>query len=303
MLNISIAYSQEGHLRGSVVDGKTNLPIAEATISISAKGLFYPADNKGKFNINNDQLSKTDSISISCIGYQTIKLKIGDMKPNGIIPLIQMVNILQEVKVGASAPLLIKVGSKEKNSGQMLQEQKPGLDRAMFMYGSKNVKGVIQSVGFYLSNGSGNLEGGDVTTPFRIRLFEVDTNGMPGREISKDIIIVSAKRNKAWFDVDISAYHIQNPDSGFFAAFSLLSYEYYQLKKGTETNDESGKHYEFGANEPADVITPRLGISWHRNVQLRSYFSVARSLENPEWHWVKDYFDQNYMIRAAIAPE
>jgi hypothetical protein len=303
LLNITIAHAQQIHLQGSVADAKTNQPIAAATISIQSKNFFYPADNEGKFNITTNKLTGTDSVGFSCIGYQTKKIKVGDIPSNIVIKLSPMVNMLQEVKVGINAPALIKVGSKEKGGGEW-SAYLTGLDLAAFMEGSQHAKGVIQTVGFYLNSGRGDkLKGGDVTVPFRVKLFEVDTNGIPGKEITKDIIIVSAKKVGAWFDVDISAYQIQNPDSGFFAAFSLLTNEYYKLKKGAATADEPLAHNGLGASNLADFNIPRLGITLREYKTPRSYFSVENSASNKNWHWEKTYSNHSYLIRASIATE
>jgi hypothetical protein len=309
--SITVAFAQPLHLHGSVVDAQTNRPIAAATISIVEKSLFYPADDAGKFDISSKELLGMDSIAFSCIGYRTKKIKVSDLQINTIIKLEPIVNMLKEVKIGVNTPVTIKVGSKQKSSNEMTWTL-TGTDMAAFMEGSKNVKGFIQTIGFYLSNGRGYLKGGDVTAPFRIKLFAVDVDGKPGEELTKDIIIVSARKDRAWFDIDISAYHIRNPDSGFFVSFTLLNYEYYKVKKGAVTDDGSGerwatidtsgvRHY-FGAWNAADVITPRLGVSSQESKQCRCYFS-GTSLQDMSWHWIKDIYHSGYMIRATIAPD
>jgi hypothetical protein len=299
LFNSLYVSAQQVHIMGEIVDVQTNLPVAAATISIVEKNLFYPANNNGEFDIASKQLMDTDSLRFSCIGYKTMKIRIGDMLLKGVVKLFPMINILGEVKI--NLPPLINVGCKD-DEGKKFTAEWAGLDQATFMEGSANVKGIINTIGFYLSSGKKSLSGGDVTAPFRIRLFYVDTNGMPGNEITKEVIIVSAKKNNAWFDVDLSAYHIQNPDSGFFASFTLLNYEYYQLRKGAKGTDEFGRRYEFGVSNSGDLRTPRLSVI-SGSKQPKSYFSVARSLDNWEWHWVKDYFDLCYMIRATIAKD
>jgi hypothetical protein len=312
ILNITLVHAQQIHLQGSIVDLNSNLPIAGATISIAYKHLFYPTDNKGKFDIENKAIMLADSLSFSCIGYQTQKVKAGDLQPNQVIKLSVSVNMLKEVKIGA--PILIKTGSKEKG-GSHVFVRGTGTDMAAFIDGSEKIKGTIQTVGFYLSNGGrtlegGSLNGGDVTAPFRVRVFAVDPDGSPGKELTKDIIIVSAKKSNTWFDVDISQYQIQDPDSGFFVSFTLLTYEYYKLKKGAITTDASGQrwatidtlgvHHVDAATNTADVITPRLGVQSDK--QTRSYFTTT-SLQNMSWHWQKEYDNRSYLIRASIAPE
>jgi hypothetical protein len=311
-LNIGIAQAQQIHLQGSIVDSQSGLRVAKATISVQSKRLFYRADGAGKFEVTSNELVTIDSVGFSCIGYETQKIKARDMKRGIIIKLSPMVNMLHEVKIGVDGPVLIKVGSKEKNNNYMSTTYHTGSDMAEFMEGSKNIKGVIQTVSFYLSNGRRALKGGDVTAPFRIRVFAVDTNSAPGEELTKDVIVVSGRKNNAWFDVDISAYHIQNPDSGFFVAFGLLNLEYYKLRKGAKTTDEFGQPWEtidtlgvrhvLGTRIPADVIAPRLGVTSGGFKNPRAYFSCTTS-QNMSWHWEKDYFNRRYLIRATIAPE
>jgi len=306
----SRVYAQQVHLQGTITDAQTNRPIASATVSIPSQHLYFKTDIAGKFDIPSGKVTDADSIGFSCIGYQTKKLKVGDIQPNALIKLAPAVNMLQEVKVNFNAPALIKVGIQVKRA-KILRSAFPGTDNATFMEGSKNIKGFIQTVGFYLGNGHGSEKGGNVTARFRIKLFEVDTDGRPGREITKDSILVSAKKSDAWFDVDISAYHIRNPDSGFFASFSLLEHQYYKVKKGVDTVDEYGHPYEIidysgvhhyrGVYIPADMMTPRLGIGSFDLMQCS--YSTWTTVQDWSWHWEKEPFNLSFLIRAEIAPD
>jgi len=311
MLSLSLVQAQQIHLQGMVTDAQTGQPVSAATVSIAAKRLFFPADSTGRFNVINIDLVKSDSVAFSCIGYQTVRMLISEVDSNAVIKLAPQVNMLGEVKVGIADPVYIKVGSKVKSS-KLSVSQHVGEDKATFMEGSKNVKGIIHTVGFYLSNGHESLKGGDVTAPFRIRLFKVDSMGKPGKEITSDIIITSAKKDDAWFDFDISSYHIHNPDGGFFVAFSLLSIKYYKLKPGARTTDEHGKkyetididgiHHDLGTENAADVIAPRLGVRDFTLARPRSFHSVE-TLQNMRWHWEPEYNNWEYLIRATIDPD
>src|ERR1700761_1104018 len=116
MLGVSLSNAQQIHLQGSVTDAQTGQPVSAATVSITAKRLFFPADSSGKFNIINRNLVKSDSVAFSCIGYQTFKMLIGDITDNVIIKLSPQVNMLGEVKIGNAGPVYISVGSKVKSS-------------------------------------------------------------------------------------------------------------------------------------------------------------------------------------------
>lgn len=110
IFNITIAKAQQLHLQGNIIDSQTNQPIAAATISIQAKERYYPADNNGKFDIITDSLTANDSVEFSCIGYQTKKIKAGDLLDKITIKLEPGVKVLQEVIIRVKP--IVKVGSK-----------------------------------------------------------------------------------------------------------------------------------------------------------------------------------------------
>ncbi len=81
------------------------------------------------------------------------------------------------------------------------------------------------------------FKNGDVTAPFRIRLFGIDTDGKPGKELTKDNDHNACEKKQIsglmWmYRLMISKI----PDSGFYAAFSLLPYEYYQITYSRRSN-------------------------------------------------------------------
>ncbi|MGZ3753910.1 MAG: carboxypeptidase-like regulatory domain-containing protein [Mucilaginibacter sp.] len=294
LFNIAIANAQQLHLTGSVIDSITNKPIANATIGLVNKNLFYPADDAGKFDISGANLTPTDSVGFSCIGYQTKKFTISGLHVDEVIKLKPLVIALNEVKVGYKSPQLIKVGS-TRNSAFATESLLPRMLQAMYMPGSAKIEGTIKSVGFYLSNGSILAPGkGDATAPFRIRLFEADANGVPGRELTSDVIIVAAKKSGRWFDVDISGYKIANPANGFFVAFSLLNADYYK-------DQNAQKNHSGYSVSSAYIQTPRLGATSNEFKESLSYKGNDH-ITNISWHR-DNYLKYNYLIRAVVVVE
>jgi len=309
LLTTTTTYARQLMLKGTVVDAQTRQPIAAATISISAIGAYYRTYNKGKFEIISDTITPNDTVAFSCIGYQAKKITVDNLLHSSTVELQPGLNILNEVKISTKLVPLIKVGSKRR-TGYELWATHPEDRMAMYMEGSKDITGTIKAVGFFLTKGHGMFKGGDVTTPFSIRLFMVDTNGMPGEELTKDSIIVSAKKEWSWFDVDISSYHIQNPDSGFFVSFNLLDYTHYKPLNKASPNivvsslEDSKYRQVLTPEEGGDVKfnTPRICLTSDEFKPARSYF-YGYDLEDNRLHWVEMYGNQSFMIRAAIAPE
>jgi hypothetical protein len=302
--------AQQVHFEGTILDAQTNRPIPNTFVSIrlqplpiqsdnSDKRFFYKADTTGKFQIITNKITDADSITISCLNYKTQVLRLKNIQPDHIIKLIAMVKP-PRVNIGQPPAIPINVGSRTKSGKSFVNIAQVGYDVTMFMHGSQDIQGIINTVGFYVSDGRGDNKG-DATEPFRIRIFKIDTAAGPGEELTKDIIIVSAKKSNTWFDIDISAYNIENPCDGFYVAFGTLDSGYYNIKKGASKVDNVGQPFEFGAR-PQDILMPRLGYAADEFELPRTYFSVNRSLENWTRHWEHDFRNNSYMIRATIMP-
>jgi hypothetical protein len=283
-------FAQQLHLQGSIINDQSNKPIAAATISVLSKNLYFSADKTGDFNIISDKISITDSIAFSCIGYQTKKIK-ADHVQNLVIKLSPIIDSLSEVKINYKSLKTVKVGSKAK-SDDLMSSCMPDQYMAMFMDGSTNVKGIIKTVHFYLGNGHilSLNKGGDVTAPFMVKLYAVDSAGAPGRELTKDSIIVSAKTNNSWFSVDLSKFKVENPDSGFFVAFCVLDIKHYKIN---DSRDQDLNPLDLNS---AEIMSPRLGTTKYEFKQTRSYWGGYNS------DWIINCKNYSYMIRAEILP-
>lgn len=276
--------AQTIRLKGTIRDATTSQVIEAATLSIPDKKLFFPTNRQGAFNFSDAQIAQADIIYISCVGYETKKMSISELEKEAGVELQPLVVQLQEVIVGVTE---IKVGSKARHydlTGSIM----PTMDVALFMKGATGKKGIIKSVGFFLTDGTNGNIHGDVTAPFRVRLFEVNKEGMPGKELTKDIIIASANTKDEWFDINLAHLNIKNPKKGFFVSFSLLTSTYYQLRQGYLPQEN--------LSNSADFATPRIGVTKGEFSEKLSYS------RNPDWFKGEWKIDQkaNFMIRATI---
>jgi hypothetical protein len=165
------------------------------------------------------------------------------------------------------------------------------MELGMFMAGSAHKHGVIQTVGFYLGDGGAfDASKGDVTAPFRIRIYAAEADGTPGEELTKDVLIVSAKKNDEWFDVDVSGYRVENPETGFVVAFVLLNREFYNETAAYKGHSEMVPGSEY-------IATPRLGLTRNEFKDQLSY--IGRYSKNG-FNWAALTLNYNYMIRASI---
>jgi hypothetical protein len=300
LLSTTLLHAQQINLKGTVIDARSNLPVAATTISIINKNIFCPADDEGKFSITNKGLANTDTVSFSCVGYQTLKMPVSDVLLSSIIKLNPVVNKLREVRVGYKPAKPVKVGSEEKSSSSWISYL-PNMEQAMFMEGSANATGIIKSVGFYLGNGGSILMKGigDVTAPFRIRLYGIKDDGTPGKELLGDVIVVSAKKNNAWFDVDISGYRVEAPEGGFFVTYSLLNPSFYEINRSYKNPDG----VRFGS---LNILTPHLGYTTRgfkeKQAFNHGYKKRADGIIDHVWH-INDNAKYAYMIRATVGED
>jgi hypothetical protein len=273
------------HLSGSIIDAKDSIPIASATISVPSKKVFYPADNQGKFDFNDSRITDTDTLTISCMGYQSQKMLVSSIGVNAVIRLQAFITNLNEVRVGFNEATVITTGNKLSSSHNAFSFI-PLSEGALFMAESVGVKGLIQTVSFYIKDNNG----GNAKAPFMVKLYTVNADGAPGMELISDGIIVSATTKNAWFDVDVSGYRIKVPENGFFVSFSLLDDTYYKIKAKQE--------FVNGYLYSRTVIGPRLGMS---RGEFSGHLSYHRSNTGAYGHeWLKYPYDGNYMMRATI---
>src|SRR5258708_3744031 len=107
---LSRGYAQQTPLQGTVTDAHTGKPIAGATISIPAKNFFFPADDEGKYDITDNSVASIDTISISAIGYITLRLPVNGLARPAISKLTPYITLLNEVKIGAKPSVIVTVG-------------------------------------------------------------------------------------------------------------------------------------------------------------------------------------------------
>jgi len=278
--------SQDLHITGQVLDAITQKPIVGTTIGVRSKKIFFRTTDEGKFDFMDQRLMATDTLTISYLGYQTQYRLMGKIKDPLIIRMETNITSLNQVTVSR---IKMDVGSKalaHKLTGSFF----PNTDAAMFMVGSNGKKGTIYSVGFYISDGHVSIKG-DSKAPFRVKIFEASIDGLPGKELTKDVIVTSATANNEWLDIDMSQYGIKIPKRGFFVSFSLLNEEYYLL----------GKDYKQDKliTKSKDIITPRIGIT-ATNEFKESYCFFKSHSGLWDGKWIKHPYHNNYMIRATI---
>ncbi|MFV0571448.1 MAG: hypothetical protein ACK5M1_03325 [Xanthomarina gelatinilytica] len=222
----------------TVIDSQTKHPVSYATISFgNGQGVF--ADDEGMFVFTKKIYPDIDSLFISALGFKD--LHISSETVSDTLQLQPFIDELDEVVVRA------KIDRKYK--GETI---KPYLDDDYYACWLPTIESEIAvyfknpdtklkkltEIQFPIALESvdwekrhkANAEKKPFSTLFRVKVYH-NNNGFPGKPLSYENMVfrVTEKDGDA-YAMDVSAYDIYIPDSGFFVSLQVLGY-----------TDDSGK--------------------------------------------------------------
>ncbi|MBR9830703.1 carboxypeptidase-like regulatory domain-containing protein [bacterium] len=203
-----ITFSQNS-FKGVIVDTQ-NTPIQFASISInqSANGTY--SNEKGIFHF--DSIQPTDTLKISCIGYESRKICVKDIKDQ-ITLNSNSINVDEVV-----------VNRKRKNRSFTIGYYNMGylspfphnlgssinIQLATFISYNSN-PALIEKILLPITKAND-------TTQLKVYLYEVSKDGNPGKEIYSKTLLLKEIKNK----IDISKEQIRMPSTGIFVAVEWL---------------------------------------------------------------------------------
>jgi hypothetical protein len=227
VLTTQIFYGQI-EIKGKIIGQKSNEPLSFATIESPKHKTGTIADENGFFILNLPKgSSKSDTLSISFLGYNTSLLTIEAIQSNQIIGLDINDVLLKEVVV---KPKKYKTKTFGITTKKPWKAQYANIFSGMlgnYIDNPKGKIGWISKVRFYIA------DEGYPTTPFRIRIFQKNPEtGHPGDELLHKSVVVSATES-GWLTCDISEYNIPFPEEGAFVVMEWINSgeQYYYQKK------------------------------------------------------------------------
>ena len=234
---VNFCFGQSIVLKGEIKDFKTgeNLPYATIEIFTLKTGTITDKNGIFHFEITPNNLAY-DTINFSYVGYETAKMSIaGFIQSEGIIRLKEKSVILGEIKVLPKKYSIVSVGIKDKKPLGMQYANVFSGNKGNFIENSKKEKGWIKSVSYYI------YPDGYPTTPFRVRVYDVNENKKPGKDILNKNVVVSAS-GPGWFTVDLSEYNIPFPGEGVFVMMEWInSGDKYYFEKDVTVKGKNGQ--------------------------------------------------------------
>lgn len=221
-----------------IIDSQTKHPVSYATISFgNGQGVF--ADDEGMFVFTKKIYPDIDSLFISALGFKD--LHISSETVSDTLQLQPFIDELDEVVVRAK----IDRKYKEETIKPYLDDDYyacwlPTIESEIAVYfKNPNTKlKKLTEIQFPIALESvdwekrhkANAEKKPFSTLFKVKVYH-NNNGFPGKPLSYENMVfrVTEKDGDA-YAMDVSAYDIYIPDSGFFVSLQVLGY-----------TDDSGK--------------------------------------------------------------
>lgn len=201
-------------ISGNIYEDSTLQPIPYVALGIAGKITGTIADQQGFFELNipwtDDGL---DTLILSSMGYIKDTIVFNpDKKKIFSIGMKQKVYPVEPVTIIPKVYENMALGNtKDRESGSLYLDTH-GQQTALFLKSRKNKPGIITSVAYYLS------KEGNTDAPFRVRIYSVDSIGMPGRDIIEDAIVVKPETGDGWYAINIEKLRIRIPEDGLFIA-------------------------------------------------------------------------------------
>ena len=185
----TIVISQTLTYSGRLLDRSNSNPIEYGHIYLKEKPYGVLSNVDGIFNLPN--ISQNDTLVISCVGYETLILKLDTEKiKQQDIFLNPKIYNLTSAEIESGVPRIIKSGflvpkiENDKITGTYHGRISngytlinTGFQRAIFIENTGKKVGLIQYIEFFLH------KEGIANTPFRLRLYSVNDKGEPKEDL------------------------------------------------------------------------------------------------------------------------
>lgn len=213
-LPLTRLYSQNNEFSAFLIDNERK-PISYASIVFTSKESGTIADSNGMFILKS--FSKTDSIKISAISYESVVIAVKDIHDKDTIILRTKSNILSEVVVTTrrktSANIELGFFNKRNNGSFILR---PGAQIAVFIENKNKISGYIDAVMFKLKDIP------KCSYSLRIRLLKPNKIIFPEDDMLLENYIIESNTFKKKNYIDISNFNIAFPKEGIFVVLEWL---------------------------------------------------------------------------------
>ena len=196
------------------ITDSTGQPIPYATIEVLKKKSALFANLSGVVDVSSLTLTEKDTLLISSIGYKD--LFVSAKKLADKIVLERQIKKMPEVFIYSGEWKKENWGSLKKPGqfGSAWRMEGPGSQFARVIKSLNGNKkpALIYKIVFYTSHAENSR------SPVRLRMYEINENGLPGSDILTKTIIEKIDKGKGWLEFDLAGDEIRIPDEGLIVA-------------------------------------------------------------------------------------
>ncbi|GAB4156831.1 MAG: hypothetical protein Tsb0033_07920 [Winogradskyella sp.] len=238
-----LVFSQQQVAKGEVLDKESNEPIPYVNISILESTVGTSSGDDGSFSLEIKAEDINKNVYLSSLGYKDTTLAVTSFIKLKTMFLKPLVEELDEVVIKDKFEetfLEINKIKKNKLRGGYAAGSKPWILALYFPYDEKYSKTeYLNSIKVYVNRSSFIKR---YKSKFRIRIYKVDEEGMPGDDLLMDDLIVETTKKQKEATIDLSQFNILFPKEGLFIALEGLAISYNAFEDvSTYVNKEGEK--------------------------------------------------------------
>jgi hypothetical protein len=238
---------------GIISNKSTKQKIPFASVGLMKENIGTNANEDGSFQLVSNNVKKNDTLIISCIGFQTLKIPADNKSIETLtIELIEIETILKEVIVTGKKYNNISTLNEFSNCGTNFFGTSGIATQLAQHFTAPSNNSILKEI--KICRFSIPLIAPDKTV-FRIRVYEMDTiTKAPSNNLTDQIIEV--KTRGKYIQLNLEKYNIYIPNKDFFVAIEWLKIPFNEERTKMKMSD--GKTIE--------LLTYRPSIGWTDNI-------------------------------------
>jgi hypothetical protein len=252
-LFIPILTAAQTNYHGTITNKSTKQIIPFVSVGLMKENIGTNADESGSFQLVSNNIKKNDTLIISCIGFQTLKIPADNKSiETYTIELIELETVLKEVVVTGKKYVNISTLNEFSNCGTNFFGTSGIVTQLAQHFTAPSNNSILKEI--KICRFSIPLIAPDKTI-FRIRVYEMDTiTKAPTTDLTDQIIEV--KTRSKYIQLNLEKFNIYIPNKDFFVAIEWLKIPYNEER--TKSKMSNGKTIE--------LLTYRPSIGWTDNI-------------------------------------
>jgi len=225
---------------GKITDAETGKPIPYVNIWIENGATGVTSEENGTFAL---LVPSDKNLVFSAMGYETRTIKLADAQTVKLNPII--FDLDEVVIAKPTREIKLEIGGSKEFPHTYASGQTPWIYAKYFPFTNdySKVKYIKNAVIFTKSPIK--------NATFKLRIFEVDANGLPGMDLINEDVVITVKKGKQRNVIDVTKFNITFPNNGIF-----IAYEWMIIEKNKYTLDFKTLDNKYVTYAPNVVCNP-----------------------------------------------